>query len=66
MQRMLGEVDFNGLERARAFLVQTGDRPLRELLERADRELGPYTSMPNELAATLLAVLREQGKEPVA
>jgi glyoxylase-like metal-dependent hydrolase (beta-lactamase superfamily II) len=54
------------VERARQAVAAGGDVPLRELLERADAELGPFTSMPNELAATLRAIVREQGKEPVA
>lgn len=37
---------------------------LADLLSRADAELGPFTSMPNELAATLRGVLEEQGIEP--
>jgi glyoxylase-like metal-dependent hydrolase (beta-lactamase superfamily II) len=36
---------------------------LAKLLERADSELGPYSSMPNELAATLRGMLHEQGVE---
>jgi glyoxylase-like metal-dependent hydrolase (beta-lactamase superfamily II) len=36
---------------------------LRDLLPHADAELGPFTSMPNELAATLRGVLEEQGAE---
>ena len=54
------------IERARQAVEAGGDVPLRDLLERVDAELGPFTSMPNELAATLRAILREQGKEPVA
>ncbi len=54
------------VERARRAVASGGDVPLRELLERANAELGPFTSMPNELAATLRAIVREQGKEPVA
>lgn len=37
---------------------------LRELLARADAELGPFTSMANELASTLRALLQERGTEP--
>jgi hypothetical protein len=37
------------------------DLPLRELLAQGDAELGPFTSMPNELAATLRAGLQEAG-----
>jgi glyoxylase-like metal-dependent hydrolase (beta-lactamase superfamily II) len=36
---------------------------LRDLLAAGDAELGPFTSMPNELAATLRGVLDEQGVE---
>jgi len=36
---------------------------LRDLLARANPELGPFTSMPNELAATLRSVLEEMGRE---
>jgi hypothetical protein len=54
------------VERARRAVAAGGDVPLRELLARANAELGPFTSMPNELAATLRAIVREQGKEPVA
>jgi len=53
------------VERARRAVAAGGNVPLRELLERANTELGPFTSMPNELAATLRAIVREQGKEPV-
>jgi glyoxylase-like metal-dependent hydrolase (beta-lactamase superfamily II) len=54
------------VERARRAVAAGGNVPLRELLARANTELGPFTSMPNELAATLRAIVREQGKEPVA
>jgi glyoxylase-like metal-dependent hydrolase (beta-lactamase superfamily II) len=37
---------------------------LKGLLERCDPQLGPFTSMPNELAATLRSLAREQGAEP--
>ena len=53
------------VDRARQTVASSGDVPLRELLERGNAELGPFTSMPNELAATLLAIAREQGREPV-
>ena len=57
------------IERARAVVVAAIDsgRPvvLRELLARADEILGPFTSMPNELAATLRSLLQERGVEPV-
>lgn len=36
---------------------------LADLLAHADPELGPFSSMPNELAATLRGVLRERGLE---
>lgn len=39
---------------------------MRELLARADTELGPFTSMPNELGATLRGLLLEAGVEPRA
>jgi glyoxylase-like metal-dependent hydrolase (beta-lactamase superfamily II) len=44
-------------------LAEEPEMPLAELLVRSDVELGPFTSMPNELAATLRGVLREQGVE---
>lgn len=37
---------------------------LRDLLAHADARLGPFTSMPNELGATLRALLLESGREP--
>jgi glyoxylase-like metal-dependent hydrolase (beta-lactamase superfamily II) len=55
-------VDF--VERARAVVRENPDLPLRELLERGDAELGPFTSMPNELGATLRAALEEAGRDP--
>jgi glyoxylase-like metal-dependent hydrolase (beta-lactamase superfamily II) len=54
------------VDRARRTVAAGGDLPLRDLLERANDELGPFTSMPNELAATLRAIVHEQGKELVA
>lgn len=58
------------LERARRVVAdvvaEDGSIPLHELLAKAEPRLGPFTSMPNELAATLRAVLEEQGREPVA
>jgi glyoxylase-like metal-dependent hydrolase (beta-lactamase superfamily II) len=45
-------------------LEQDTDVTLRDLLDRGDAELGPFTSMPNELAATLRGVLHELGREP--
>jgi len=51
------------VERARrtvaAELVVAGRLTLAELLARADTKLGPFTSMPNELAGPLRAHLRE-------
>jgi glyoxylase-like metal-dependent hydrolase (beta-lactamase superfamily II) len=47
--------------RARSVVAENPDLPLRDLLERADAELGPFTSMPNELGATLRGILVEQG-----
>ena len=44
-------------------LAEEPEMPLSELLVRSDAELGPFTSMTNELAATLRGVLREQGVE---
>ena len=52
--------------RAREFVSSSPDMPLAELLAGADVELGPFTSMPNELAATLRSVLLEQGRTPLA
>lgn len=57
------------LERAREMVAAAIDsgRPivLRELLARGDEILGPFTSMSNELAATLRSLLQERGVEPV-
>jgi glyoxylase-like metal-dependent hydrolase (beta-lactamase superfamily II) len=55
-------IDF--VQRARQVVSSHADLPLRELLARGDAELGPFTSMPNELAATLRAGLQEAGLEP--
>lgn len=52
------------VERARRIVAEAPQLPLDRLLERADRELGPFTSMPNELAATLRGCLEESGREP--
>ena len=52
--------------RAREFVSSSPDMPLAELLAGADAELGPFTSMSNELAATLRSVLLEQGRTPLA
>jgi glyoxylase-like metal-dependent hydrolase (beta-lactamase superfamily II) len=52
------------IEDVRRVVAVDGDLPLRELLARADADLGPFTSMPNELAATLRAALEEAGREP--
>jgi len=55
------------IESARAAVSRAlADDPeltLAGLLARTDPELGPFTSMPNELAATLRGVLRERGLE---
>ena len=56
--RFLDEsLDF--VERARALVAAHGDLPLAELLAVADEQLGPFTSMPNELASTLRALGKE-------
>jgi glyoxylase-like metal-dependent hydrolase (beta-lactamase superfamily II) len=52
------------VERARAYVACSPDLPLAELLRGADAVLGPFTSMANELAATLRGVLLEQGRTP--
>ena len=44
-------------------VAERPDLTLRKLLERADPVLGPFTSMPNELAATLRGCLHELGRE---
>jgi hypothetical protein len=44
-------------------LDERPDIGLADLLALGDRELGPFTSMPNELAATLRGVLHEQGRD---
>jgi glyoxylase-like metal-dependent hydrolase (beta-lactamase superfamily II) len=63
VSRFLEEsLDF--VERARRVVDRTPDLPLAELLERANGELGPFTSMPNELAATLRGVLDERERMP--
>ena len=49
---------------ARDFVGHTADMPLAEMLELADAELGPFTSMPNELAATLRSILLVEGRTP--
>lgn len=51
------------VEQARRVVAEAADLPLAELLSRANAELGPFTSMPNELAATLRGALHEQGLE---
>ncbi len=48
--------------RAREFVSSTPDMPLVDLLALGDGELGPFTSMPNELAATLRSILLDQGR----
>ena len=50
--------------RVQEFVGAASDMPLAELLSGADAELGPFTSMPNELAATLRSVLLDQGRTP--
>jgi glyoxylase-like metal-dependent hydrolase (beta-lactamase superfamily II) len=47
------------VERAREVVAEHGDLPLAELLAVADERLGPFTSMPNELATTLRALGKE-------
>ncbi|MBA2358823.1 MAG: MBL fold metallo-hydrolase [Actinobacteria bacterium] len=58
------------VERARevvaSALAKDPDVTMKDLLARADHELGPFTSMPNELGATLRGVLSELGREPRA
>lgn len=44
-------------------LHAAGELTLKELLERADPRLGPFTSMPNELAGSLRAHLRQLVRE---
>jgi hypothetical protein len=40
-------------------LAEAGTLTLPEVLELGDPQLGPFTSMPNELAGSLRAHLRE-------
>src|SRR5262249_16909470 len=47
------------VERAREVVAEHGDLSLAELLAVADARLGPFTSMPNELATTLRALGKE-------
>jgi glyoxylase-like metal-dependent hydrolase (beta-lactamase superfamily II) len=47
-------------------LAEAPEIAMRELLARADEELGPFSSMPNELGATLRGLLLEAGVEPRA
>jgi glyoxylase-like metal-dependent hydrolase (beta-lactamase superfamily II) len=54
------------IERAREVVAAAPDLTLAELVQRGDAELGPFTSMPNELGATLRGVLIESGREPRA
>jgi hypothetical protein len=42
-------------------LTEAGEVTLARMLELADARLGPFTSMPNELAGPLVAHLRELG-----
>jgi glyoxylase-like metal-dependent hydrolase (beta-lactamase superfamily II) len=53
------------IARVREFVAASPDISLAELLAGADAELGPFTSMSNELAATLRSVLLEQGRTPL-
>lgn len=54
------------VDRLRTYVATTDDLSLAELLAGADAELGPFTSMPNELAAPIRSVLIEQGRTPHA
>jgi glyoxylase-like metal-dependent hydrolase (beta-lactamase superfamily II) len=65
VRRFLGD-SLAFVEDVRRVVAADGDLPLRELLARADAALGPFTSMPNELASTLRAALHEAGREPRA
>jgi glyoxylase-like metal-dependent hydrolase (beta-lactamase superfamily II) len=61
--RFLGE-SLAFIESAREIVATApADLTLAELVERGDAELGPFTSMPNELGATLRGVLIESGRE---
>ncbi len=55
------------VQRARAAVKRARDADpsiaLGDLLAGVDAELGPFSSMPNELAATLRGILEEQGLE---
>lgn len=66
VERFLGE-SLRFVEAARTVVRDAldGDSELslKHLLARGDAELGPFTSMRNELAATLRGVLQEQGLE---
>jgi glyoxylase-like metal-dependent hydrolase (beta-lactamase superfamily II) len=66
VERFLAE-SLRFLEAARAAVRRAldgdPDLTLKELLASGDADLGPFTSMPNELAATLRGVLHEQGLE---
>jgi glyoxylase-like metal-dependent hydrolase (beta-lactamase superfamily II) len=57
-------IDFIARARAvvRRALEQDPGIDLPDLLALGDAELGPFTSMPNELAATLRSILEEQGR----
>ncbi len=44
-------------------LTEAGELTLQEALAKADPQLGPFTSMPNELAGSLRAHLRQLVKE---
>jgi len=66
VERFLDEtLDFVGRARAavKRALDEEPESTLADLLARTDAELGPFSSMPNELAATVRGVLNEQGVE---
>jgi glyoxylase-like metal-dependent hydrolase (beta-lactamase superfamily II) len=52
------------LDESMAFMAAAPDVSLAQPLGLADGELRPYTSMPSELAGTLVRVLLEQGRTP--
>jgi hypothetical protein len=58
VDRFLAE-SLSFVERARAVVERNAGLPPAELLRVADAELGPFTSMPNELATTLRALGKE-------
>ena len=66
VERFLDEtLDFVGRARVavKRILDEQPESTLADLLARTDAELGPFSSMPNELAATVRGVLNEQGVE---